>query len=88
MEEGQATGAGHKPSQAEILANMGVSSLPAKKQDPLLAELEARYEAECEKVGGLVVYVRGVGARWWCRVGGTAWINPSINPIRSDRSGH
>lgn len=54
MEEGQATAGHNKPSQAEILAGMGVDSLPVKKQDPLVAELEARYEAECEKVGGTV----------------------------------
>lgn len=47
--EAAAENSGPKLSSAEILASMGVDALPTK-HDPLLAELEARYEAECEKV--------------------------------------
>lgn len=72
-----ANAAANKPSQAEILAGMGVESLPVKAQDPLLAEAEARYVAECEKVrpsvscvvrSGVCARVAGVVGKVW--VGG------------------
>jgi len=43
-----------KLTQGQYLAEMGVEALP-RKGDPLLADLEARFEAECEKVRGLYV---------------------------------
>ncbi len=45
-----------KLTQGQYLAEMGVEALP-HKVDPLLAALEARYEAECEKVRGLYVCI-------------------------------
>lgn len=78
-----ANAAANKPSQAEILAGMGVESLPVKAQDPLLAEAEARYVAECEKVRPSVsfvlwcglVYVR-VWLGWWARCGSVVgWVS-------------
>lgn len=74
----------HKPSPADILAEMGVDALPPKAQDPLLVEIEARYEAECEKVRVIVFMTALCGLGWV----GLGWLVCEVAPIGSINAIH
>lgn len=75
---------GPKLSSAEFLAAMGVDALPTK-HDPLLAELEARYEAECEKVSRSVRGLDGSVSRLEGRRGHhVLFVDQSDRPSRPE----